>query len=110
MGKKFLSVLVIGLFLAGLSVTAYAMTCCAQAEETKGAGNSKAVNAGNKFCPVTGEPIDNMTTYEYKGKIYNFCCPQCINAFKANPGKYSVIAEQEGGSEHSMQEGHQHSY
>lgn len=108
MGNKFLLALVIGTFFVGLSMTAYAMTCCAQAEEIKEAAGSKAVNVGNTVCPVTGEPIDQKTTYEYKGKVYNFCCPMCIDAFKANPEKYSAAVEQEIGSGHSAHEGHHH--
>jgi len=50
----------------------------------------KAVNAGNVVCPVTDERIDENTkaTYEYQGKIYNFCCPMCIDTFKSDPQKY----------------------
>ncbi|MDA8104879.1 MAG: hypothetical protein M0Z71_05810, partial [Nitrospiraceae bacterium] len=37
-------------------------------------------NVGNEFCPVSGEKIDEKTkvTYEYKGKIYSFCCQDCV--------------------------------
>ncbi len=37
----------------------------------------KAEVIGNEICPVSGETIDEKMkqTYEYKGKIYNFCCP-----------------------------------
>jgi len=51
---------------------------------------SAAVDAGNKICPVTGEKIDEAAkaTYEYGGKIYNFCCPMCIDEFKKEPQKY----------------------
>lgn len=49
-----------------------------------------ATDVGNKICPVTGEKIDEKTkaTYEYQGKIYNFCCPMCIDEFKKDPEKY----------------------
>ena len=49
-----------------------------------------ATDVGNTICPVTGEKIDAKTkaTYEYQGKIYNFCCPMCIDEFKKDPGKY----------------------
>jgi YHS domain-containing protein len=57
----------------------------------------KAVNIGNKICPVTGEKIDEKTkaTYEYKGKIYNFCCAMCIDEFKKDPEKYIKKVEEE---------------
>jgi len=105
---KILYILAAVILITGGSV--YATTCCAQAEETKGVAGSKAVSVGNTVCPVTGEPVDNKTTYEYKGKIYNFCCPKCIDAFKINPEKYSAKAEQSSGVEYSMHEGHQHSH
>ena len=59
--------------------------------------SEKAEEVGNKICPVTGEKIDEKTkaTYEYKGKIYNFCCPMCIDEFKKNPEEYIKKIEQE---------------
>ena len=54
-------------------------------------GETQAINAGNKICPVSGDKINQdmePVTYEYKGKIYNFCCPMCIDEFKKDPEKY----------------------
>jgi len=50
----------------------------------------KAVEVSNKICPVLNEKIDEKVkaTYEYKGKIYNFCCAACIEDFKKDPEKY----------------------
>jgi len=58
---------------------------------------SEAVNVSNKICPVLGEPIDEATkaTYEYKGKIYNFCCQGCVEAFKKELQKYIDKVNQE---------------
>jgi YHS domain-containing protein len=66
-------------------------------EETKKAGTSKPVGVGNKICPVSGEKIDEKTkaTYEYRGKIYNFCCSMCIDEFKKDPQKYIKKIEEE---------------
>ena len=63
---------------------------CMQMASSKGQAELGVVNVGNKVCPVLGEPIDeaNKVTYEYKGKIYNFCCAMCIDAFKKEPQKY----------------------
>ena len=54
-------------------------------------------DVGNKICPVLGEKIDEKTkaTYEYKGKIYNFCCAMCIDEFKNDPDKYIKKVEEE---------------
>jgi YHS domain-containing protein len=45
---------------------------------------------GNTVCPVNGEPVakDSNVTYTYKGTVYRFCCPMCIEEFKKDPEKY----------------------
>jgi len=45
---------------------------------------------GQEVCPVSGEPVskDTNITYTYKGTVYRFCCPACIEAFKKDPEKY----------------------
>ncbi len=50
----------------------------------------KAASPANDVCPVSGEEIDKDTkiTYEYKGKTYRFCCPDCAEEFKKDPEKY----------------------
>ncbi len=76
----------------------------------------KAVDVGNKICPVSGEKIDEKTkaTYEYKGKIYNFCCPMCIETFKKDPQKYIKKVEMEmmqgvsSSKDHGMHGSHHH--
>ena len=65
---------------------------------------SKAVEVGNKICPVSGEKIPapgekgamgEVVKYEYNRKIYNLCCPMCVKDFKKDPEKYSKIADDE---------------
>lgn len=59
---------------------------------------SKAVEVGNKICPISGEKVGQMgeiIKYEHIGKIYNLCCPACLKDFKKNPEKYSKIADEE---------------
>jgi YHS domain-containing protein len=65
---------------------------------------SESVNVGNKICPVSGEVIGEETkaTYEYNGKVYNFCCEGCIGKFKANPAKYIKIIEEEKSNSQSI--------
>lgn len=55
------------------------------------------VMANNTICPVTGNAVDmkNPVTVEYKGKIYNLCCPMCPATFNSDPEKYSKIAEEQ---------------
>ena len=67
---------------------------------------AKAVEVGNKICPVSGDKVpapgekgamgdEKPAKIEYKGKIYNLCCPMCVKDFKKNPEKYSAIADKE---------------
>ena len=39
-------------------------------------------------CPIMGKPIDKSISTEYKGKKVYFCCPPCIEKFKAKPEEY----------------------
>jgi YHS domain-containing protein len=40
-------------------------------------------------CPVMdGNPIDKNVFTEYKGQKVYFCCPACVEKFKAEPEKY----------------------
>ena len=57
----------------------------------------EAINVGNKICPVSGEKIDEKmkSTYAYEGKVYNFCCPMCIDEFKKDQQKYIKKVEEE---------------
>lgn len=115
MSKKILLIVVTGLFIFSVSTLSFAMMCDehsgsrqlaqAHSEHEHGAAepaqqvevSKKAVNAGNKICPVSGEKIDEETkaTYEYEGKIYNFCCASCIGEFKKDPQKYIKKVEDE---------------
>ena len=108
--KKKLIFMSIVLFMFGLVISSFAEMECAEhpsggdkhssAAPTKQTSTplvAQAQNVGNKICPVMGNPIaeDPKVTYEYEGKIYNFCCESCIEEFKANPEKYIKIIEQE---------------
>ena len=96
--KKIAVFTLILLLIAG---AAYAAEQANTAEQVK-----NAEDAGNKVCPVSGEKIDeNMNQpYEYKGKIYNFCCPVCIEEFKKDPEKY--IDKMEKAEESKRHKGH----
>jgi YHS domain-containing protein len=89
-------------FIMGLSILLLTGSQAAQAQtasnEVKATEEvSTPQDVGNKICPVTGEKIDETTKaiYEYEGKIYNFCCPVCIDAFKKDPQTYIKKIEEE---------------
>ncbi len=62
----------------------------------------EAINVGNKTCPVSGEEIGEESmkgqevTVEYKGKVYNLCCPMCKKDFNKDPEKYIKILQEKG--------------
>jgi YHS domain-containing protein len=74
-----------------------AETTTSQMQDMKGHGLAsmtdkpiEAVAAAieQKTCPVMGNPINKDLFVEYKGKKVYFCCPECIEKFKAEPEKY----------------------
>lgn len=88
---RFVAVLVVaGVSLSG-AVYAASDTAASSAEQKEAA----VIDAGNKICPVTGEQVDGDDFYEYAGKRYGLCCPMCAATFKADPKKYSAIADKE---------------
>ncbi|MDD5070297.1 MAG: efflux RND transporter periplasmic adaptor subunit [Candidatus Omnitrophica bacterium] len=73
--------------------------------------NLEAVEVGNLVCPVTGAKIESMgpvIKHQYKGKIYNLCCPGCVGTFDKDPQKYSAIAYESVSSKMSGQEMENH--
>ena len=54
---------------------------------------SKAIEVGNRVCPVSGLKIQTgkEIKYEYKGKIYNFFSTSSVEEFKKSPEKYIQI-------------------
>lgn len=83
-------VVVLMLILSGM---AYAADETVQTSSQEDSGD--AVDAGNQICPVTGDPVDGVNFYTYKGKRYGLCCPICVSAFRNDPEKYSAIADKE---------------
>ena len=55
---------------------------------SRAADDGKVIGNPDMICPVLGEPASKDISYEYDGKTYYFCCPACVNDFKADPEKY----------------------
>lgn len=86
--KVFVGLIVgVVIFGAGQCIFAQSGEADTQAAVTN---TTNAEDAGNKICPVSGEKIEETmkATYEYNGKVYNFCCASCIEEFKKDPDKY----------------------
>ncbi|MEW6171192.1 MAG: YHS domain-containing protein [Candidatus Omnitrophota bacterium] len=107
--RKIIFVSIASFFIFGLIGFSWANMCgghMAEAQSTQeSTTNQKAINVGNKICPVSGEKIEEKTkaTYEYQGKVYNFCCPMCIEEFKKDPQKYIEKIEQQKQAESKEQ-------
>ena len=56
------------------------------------------VDAGNKFCPISGDKVSGKDFVTYQGKHYGLCCPMCDKKFLGNPEKYiAQMTRQEAG-------------
>ncbi|HLO27300.1 MAG TPA: YHS domain-containing protein [Geobacteraceae bacterium] len=62
----------------------------------------------DELCPVSGEKSDAKVNiaYEYKGKVYHFCCASCVADFKKDPEKY--IGKMKGDA--AEEKGHDHGH
>ncbi|MCX5665885.1 MAG: YHS domain-containing protein [Candidatus Omnitrophica bacterium] len=91
MFKKIALLVIISAFLCG-SLFAMCGSCEIGDAVVVKKGKEASVNVNNTICPVTGDKVDmkDPVTVEYKGKIYNLCCPACIKDFNAEPEKYSA--------------------
>jgi hypothetical protein len=70
------------------------MDVAATAPATKPA--AKGTDVGNTKCLISGEAIGSMgegETVEYKGKVYHFCCSDCVATFKKDSDKYVMAFE-----------------
>jgi YHS domain-containing protein len=47
-------------------------------------------------CPVMGGEINKKVYQDYKGKRVYFCCPGCLEKFKADPDSYIKKLEEQG--------------
>ncbi len=54
------------------------------------------VDAGNKICPISGDPVSGKFFTVYQGKRYGLCCPACEKAFQADPEKYIAKLQESG--------------
>lgn len=57
-----------------------------------------SVAMNQKFCPVTGEPLDSMggaIPVSANGETIYVCCQGCVKAVKKDPQKYLAIVRSE---------------
>jgi YHS domain-containing protein len=104
MFKRIVFIVCVGMFFFGTVELSYSQEKDKGALAQARAQKVEAVNVGNKICPVSGGKIVELTkaTYEYEGKIYNFCCAMCIDSFKQDPQKYLKKVAEEQKSEKDL--------
>lgn len=71
--------------------------CCAkgaapqQAMPSQPPPTAPVAVASNKFCPISGQPVDpSVPTCMYQGRVIGFCCAGCKAEFDANPAAYAA--------------------
>jgi YHS domain-containing protein len=50
----------------------------------------------NTVCPVTGDKVTKGKTVTYEGKVYGFCCADCVKAFNKDPKNVSMNLSKDG--------------
>ncbi len=87
--KTATAVILLSLFVIG-SGASFAFSTSGNLVTAHEHNEEKAASPATDVCPVSGEEIDKDTkiTYEFKGRTYRFCCPDCAEAFKKDPQKY----------------------
>lgn len=100
--RKIFMLLIEAAFIAGISSLLYAQVHSGHTQQSAAMSETtskEVVNVGNEICPVSGEKVGEggmkPATYDYKGKIYNFCCTDCVEKFKKDPEKYIKKIEEE---------------
>ncbi len=88
---RLVAVVVVAGVLISSMVYATSDTAASSTEQKR----AVVIDVGNKICPVMGGKVDGKNFYEHNGKRYGLCCPMCVATFKADPEKYSAIADKE---------------
>jgi len=83
--------LIAGWVLAGLLFST-GLNGYAESSGTETA-TKQITDAGNKLCPISGEPVSGASFVEYQGKRYGLCCPMCRALFLKDPEKYLAQME-----------------
>lgn len=90
------------LALAGLLVAG----CQKEGEAPTSPGAGAKPEIAQKTCPVMGGAIDPNIFVDHNGRRIYFCCPACVETFKADPEKYiAKVDEQLKGSGAATQGG-----
>jgi YHS domain-containing protein len=85
--KKLMAVALVAMFLMPVAAP--------QIFAAKETAQTGIVDAGNKLCPVSGDPVSGTNFVVYQGKRYGLCCPMCEKPFLSDPAKYIAKMEKQ---------------
>jgi len=57
---------------------------------------TESAAGAQRFCPITGNPIDRTSFLDHKGKRIYFCCNACKSAFEKAPDEHIRALESKG--------------
>jgi len=81
-------VLLVGVLIVGIAGCKDKSDADPNAAATIGGGTTTTSAVTQTTCPIMGKPINKTVSTDYQGKKVYFCCPGCIDKFKAEPEKY----------------------
>lgn len=90
-------VLVIGSFVVVVGMTA-GCRCHGDSKHDTGAMAREKDMAGmtrQRLCPVMDAKVDRSSYVDHNGERVYFCCPKCVDTFKASPDKYLAKLEEQ---------------
>ena len=97
----FIGAVVLAFVLATANTTAFANSCCGVKKDAKECNKEDAKDCTKKVsasensgdeCPVCGQAADSkgqQVDTKHAGETVHLCCDGCLNAYNANPDKYT---------------------
>ncbi len=79
-----------------MQITGLALAVVLVAAAMVSAGEKASECPRQTVCPVMGGEIDKDVFTDFEGKRVYFCCPMCIDKFKADPAKFLKKLTDEG--------------
>ena len=82
-------VLLVGVLIVGIAGCKDKSEADPNAAAKTVGGTTTTAPVAQTTCPIMdGNPINKAVFTEYQGQKVYFCCPGCIDKFKAEPEKY----------------------
>ena len=86
--KRIMVLLVALSFVFAVAASAQTAAKPTTAAPTANSAEESVKDAGNKSCPISGDPVSGKDFVVYKGVKYGLCCAMCKDKFLKDPEKY----------------------